>query len=172
MLAMRVDQLEVKEIIDGCFSDLDRRRAFARYRNKGIVVENRELCRAGKSDFSVVNKTTKDTEFVHSLNCNGSYSKKYFYRHRRQCHPAEAAESQKAVHASLLTVKKHPQFIDILGDFQQTPVGNISRQDLTLHAIGMHMWLKDRAKVDKHDEVRKSIMADMRSLAYLFLHFK
>ena len=74
------------------------------------------------------------------------------------------------MHASLLNVKKHPQFIDILGDFQQTPVGNISR--LTLHAIGMHMWLKDRAKVDKHDEVRKSIMADMRSLAYLFLHFK
>ena len=77
MLAMHVDELEVKEILDGCFSDIDRRRAFARLRNKGIVVENRELCLAGKSDFSVINKTTKDTEVVHCRNCNGSYSKKY-----------------------------------------------------------------------------------------------
>ena len=86
--------------------------------------------------------------------------------------PPSEADSQKAVHASLMNVKKHPQFIDILGDFQQTPVGNICRQDVTLHAIGMHLWLKDRAKVDQHDEVRKSVIADMRSLAALFLHFK
>ena len=151
--------------MDGLFSDLDRRRAFARLRNKGIIVQNSELCIAGKSDFSVIKKTAKDTEVVH---CR---SKKYFYRHRRQCHPAEA-DSQKAVHASLMNVKKHPQFIDILGDFQQTPVGNICRRDITLHAIGMHLWLKDRAKVDQHDKVRKSVMADMRSLAALFLHFK
>ena len=134
--------IKVKEIINGRFSDLDRRRAFARLRNKGIIVQNSELCLAGKSDFSVIKKTAKDTEVVHCRNYNGSYSKKYFYRHRRQCHPA----------ASLLNVKKHPQLIDILGDFQQTPVGNICRQDITLHAIGMHLWLKDRAKVDKHDE--------------------
>ena len=75
------------------------------------------------------------------------------------------------MHASLLNVKKHPQFIDILGDFQQTPVGNIC-QDITLLAIGMHLWLNDKAEVDKHDEVRKSAMADMRSLASLFWHFK
>ena len=36
----------------------------------------------------------------------------------------------------------------------------------------MHLCLKDRAKVDKHDEVRKSAMADMRSLASFFWHFK
>ncbi len=36
----------------------------------------------------------------------------------------------------------------------------------------MHQWLKDRAKVDKHDEVNKSVMADMRTLASLFLHFQ
>ena len=59
-----------------------------------------------------------------------------------------------------------------VGDFQQTPVGNICRQDITLHAIGMHLWLKDRAMVDQHDEVRKSVMPDMRSLAALFLHYK
>ena len=157
--------------MDGRFSDLDRRLAFARLRNKGIIVQNSQLCLAGKSDFSVIKKTAKDTEVVHCRNGNGSYSKKYFYRHTRQCHPA-GADSQKAVHASLLNIKKHPQFIDILGDFQQTPVGNICRQDITLHAIGMHLWLKDRAKVDQHDEVRKSVMTDMRSLAALFLHFK
>ena len=36
----------------------------------------------------------------------------------------------------------------------------------------MHLWLKDRAKVDKHDEVCKSVMADMMTLASLFLHFQ
>ena len=36
----------------------------------------------------------------------------------------------------------------------------------------MHLWLKDKAKVDKHDEVCKSVMADMMTLASLFLHFQ
>ena len=137
-------------------------------------MENRELCLEGKSDFCVIKKAAKDTKVVHCRNGNGSYSKKYFYRHRRQCHPAEAAEadSQKAVHASLLNLNRHPQFIDILGDFQQTPIGNLCRQDVTLQAIGMHLWLKDKAKVDKRDEVRKSVMTAMRTLAGLFLYFK
>ena len=51
--------------MDGRFSDLDRRRAFARLRNKGIIVQNSELCLAGKSDFSVIKKTAKDTDVVH-----------------------------------------------------------------------------------------------------------
>ena len=72
-------------------------------RNKGIIVQNRELCIAGKADFNVIKKTAKDTEVVHCHNCNGSYSKKYFYRH-----PSEAAQ-QKAVHASLLNVKNRYQ---------------------------------------------------------------
>ena len=33
------------------------RPVFARLRNKGIMVQNRELCIAGKSDFSVIKKT-------------------------------------------------------------------------------------------------------------------
>ncbi len=35
-----------------------------------------------------------------------------------------------------------------------------------------HLWLKDRAKVDNNDEVCKSVMADMGTLASLFLHFQ
>ena len=117
ILAVHVVEPEVKEIMDGCLSDLDRRRAFARLRNKGIIVQNRELVIAGKLDFSVILKTAK---VVHCRNCNGSYSQNYFYRHRRvrrQCHPTEAP-SQKAVRASPPKVQEHPLFIDILGDFQ------------------------------------------------------
>ena len=67
ILAVHADEPEVKEIMDGCFSDLDRRQAFAR--NKGIIVLNRELCIAGKSN---IRKTAKDTDVIHCCHCNGS----------------------------------------------------------------------------------------------------
>ena len=43
------------------------------------------------------------------------------------------------------------------------------RNDPTIKKIGKMLWNKDRAKVDKTDEVRKTVMASMRNLAQLFI---
>ena len=47
-----------------------------------------------------------------------------------------------------------------------------SRNSETSKRLEKMQWNKDRAKVDKTDEVRKTVMASMRNLAKLFIEFK
>ena len=62
--------------------------------------------------------------------------------------------------------------MNILTSFRNNDVGHICRTDPDIRLIGRKRWQKDRTKVDKTDEVRKSVMADMRNLASLFLEYK
>ena len=55
--------------------------------------------------------------------------------------------------------------------FQQTTIGDVCRTDATICAIGRHLWLKVCTKVDKTYEVRKMVMADMSTLAALYVEF-
>ena len=40
-----------------------------------------------------------------------------------------------------------------------------------LLGVGKHLYLKDRAKVDNTDEVKKTVMSDMRLLATVLIAF-
>jgi len=73
---------------------------------------------------------------------------------------------------ALLGVNEDADVLNILSSFQDIAIGNTCRSDDTILLIGRHLWRKDRTKVDKHDEVRKSVMAEMRNLAALFVEFQ
>ena len=60
-------------------------------------------------------------------------------------------------------------FNDILESFHRDDIGNMCRNDPTIKKIGKMLWNKDRAKVDKTDEVRKTVIGSMRNL---FIEFK
>ena len=60
-------------------------------------------------------------------------------------------------------------FNDILESFHPDDIGNMCRNDPTIKKIGKMLWNKDRAKVDKTDEVRKTVIGSMRNL---FIEFK
>ena len=60
-------------------------------------------------------------------------------------------------------------FNDILESFHRDYIGNMCRNDPTIKKIGKMLWNKDRAKVDKTDEVRKTVIGSMRNL---FIEFK
>ena len=51
-------------------------------------------------------------------------------------------------------------------------LGNICRKDFTIGKIGIMLGNKYKRKVDKTDEVRKTMMAAMRNLANLFIEFE
>lgn len=52
----------------------------------------------------------------------------------------------------------------LLKSFQDTTVGHICCTDQTLKTIVKKALEKERTKVDKHDEVRKTVMADLTNL--------
>ena len=57
----------------------------------------------------------------------------------------------------------------ILDSFRNDDIGQVCREDKTIRRVGRLLWQKDRTKVDKSDEVRKTIMTSMRTLAKLFI---
>ena len=169
------DDIEVQQIIKGGLSTPEKRKAFARLRNEGLYQINKQKCNEETPTFEKikVDSGNAQSETVHCNVCHGSYSKGFFYRHKKQCQ--ESSQNSKpvtAVPASLLPTTEEADFVEILKSFQQNEVGNICRTDSTIRLIGRHLWLKDRTKVDKSDEVRKSVMADMRNLGNLYNQFK
>ena len=63
-------------------------------------------------------------------------------------------------------------FTEILKSFHDDQVGKLCRTDTTIKLIGSKSWEKEKTKVDKFDEVRKSVMGDMRTIATLYFEFK
>jgi hypothetical protein len=168
------EQADVFAILTGSLTDLESRRAFAIIRNKGIVQKNKELSALNDDPvYETIKKGSTSQKMVHCSVCDGPYPKKYFGRHRMTCKKATTSMSNPMpVRISLMERNERADYLDILGRFQDNDVGNICRSDDTIKLVGRHLWQKDCTKVDKHDEVRKSVMADMRNLANLYLHFQ
>lgn len=162
------DSAEVQRILS--LPKSHQRQQFALIRNRGIAERNREAAATKNcSSMEKIKKSAKGSETVHCSKCHGSYSRAYFYRHRKTC-----KKLARPILSSVLPYEKEESegFLNILSSFQATEAGNLCRDDPTIRAVGKHLYLKDRSKVDKTDEVRKSVMGDMRNLAHLNIAFK
>ncbi|ELU10250.1 hypothetical protein CAPTEDRAFT_196229 [Capitella teleta] len=144
-------------------SKVERRRAFAKIRNCGILKKNSKR----DDDYELIHKSQETASVVHCSVCKGSYSSKYFYRHKRSC-----TRVAIALKAALVATNEGEAFVKILNRFQDNEVGKMCREDEAIKLLGRHLLQKDRAKVDKTDEVAKSVMSDMRIIARLYGHLK
>jgi hypothetical protein len=154
---------EVSSIANSNMSKVERRRAFAKIRNCGILKKNSKR----DDDYELIHKSQETASVVHCSVCKGSYSSKYFYRHKRSC-----TRVAIALKAALVATNEGEAFVKILNRFQDNEVGKMCREDEAIKLLGRHLLQKDRAKVDKTDEVAKSVMSDMRIIARLYGHLK
>lgn len=160
---MRTMHAKEQSVKDAISSD-NRRKAFALLRNKGILQTNQKC-----PEKMEVIKTGKDSSKLATCKtCLGSYCSTYFHRHIKSC--AKTAKAVPTVALSLST--KVEGFGEILASFQHNIIGDICRSDETLRYIGERLYLKDKSRVDKQMEVKKSVMADMRCLARIFHNAK
>ena len=70
-------------------SDIDKRRAFAKLRNQGIIQKNKDLFKDGKP-FEQIKKNDGTSSTVHCEGCGGAYNM-FFYRHKKLCKQAESS---------------------------------------------------------------------------------
>ena len=172
MSAVHANEAEVKEILN--LSDkLAKRSAFAYLRNKGILKRNKEM--KDRSELVRVKMSAfpnPKTDTVHCKICGGSSDRLYFYRHKKT-HSTHSREldHRVAVHSELLS-NTNDSFMKILNGFQDNNIGHHCRNDETIKLIGRNLWLKERGKIDKEFQVRKSVMAYMRGLSELFIEFQ
>lgn len=144
----------------------DSRRAFAVLRNEGILKFNKN--QEDTKLFQVIKKTCGGNrdKVVHCKTCNGAYSSKYFHRHMKKCKQVD-----KPVVATSLVVED-AGFAKILGCLQNSDVREMCHKDKTLRYIGEHLFQKDKAKVDKKSETKRSVMTDIRTLAKVYQEFR
>ena len=151
------DKPEVAAVIDAPDSK-EANREFSKIRKEGTYMYNKEKCH-DQQDIR--------EQRVHCKICKGSYSRVYFYRHKRKCQDENQPSTlSTAISVSLLA--EDPVFSEILQSFHADEAGNLCRQDATIKLIGKHIFAKDKTKVEKTQEVRKNVMACMRNLANLY----
>jgi len=152
----------------------DRRKFFANMRKTDILHYNRKQMKCQKPAYARERHRTTDGALVMCGECSGFYAKKYFRRHRKKCN-ADQCTVPRALPVQLMKVDAAVDAeykTEILARFSNDSAGDLCRSDSSLILYGSRVYQSIVAKRDKATEVRRSVMADMRRIALLFLEFK
>ena len=152
----------------------DRRKFFANLRKTGILSYNKKQMQCHKPSYARERHRTTNGDLVMCGECSGFYGKKYFRRHRKKC-SADRCNVPRAVPLQLMKLDAALDTEyrnEILARFSTDSAGNLCRSDPSLIRYGSRVYQSIAAKRDKATEVRRSVMADMRRIALLFLEFQ
>ena len=169
-LKRHVTKLHKKEIEEIQKKGKDGTDVFLKVRNLGILKHNKEVAAENRHDYVAIRRCSDD--IVHCQGCGGSYAKAYFYRHRAHCASRKPGTAAVSVSAKLVHLDEDESYKMILDSFRNDDIGQVCREDQTIRQVGRLLWQKDRTKVDKSDEVRKTVMTSMRTLAKLFVEMR
>jgi len=155
----------------------EQRRVFKEQKRAGIMKYNLSVMglRDGKMQRErAPGMKKKKDDVVVCDNCQGVFSPGWFASHSKIC-IGDACVEPHAVPAevfySSLDVPQDFK-MEILSHFHQDNVGKLCQSDEIITMIGSKLYTKVKRRQDKKLEVRKSVMASMRKLASLFMHFK
>jgi hypothetical protein len=159
----------------------DKTKAFGDFRKQAIASINKERLKepSGKVVLLCERKSqsvTSNNDLVQCSICNGCYSRKYFFLHRKSCQK-QSADNPPIVACSIPltsgsasgTTEFHQ---DVLPRFCDDEIGRLCKSDATVIAIGEQWYSKVYRKESKQSDVRKSTMQNMRRLSSLFLQFQ
>ena len=137
-------------------------------RNEGILAENRVQSQRDNPQY----QTTKSCSgrVCKCPVCNAFVSRTNFYRHRQVC-DADAAIVSKPVDINFQGQNSNFKAV-VLDGMRTDDVGKVCQSEKYLITIGERLWQKERSKVDKTQETKKSVRATMRLLARLYLECK
>jgi len=156
----------------------EQRILFRQCRRTGMMKYN--MHKMGSKDGALlrerVPKSGQHKDGVVCDKCRGIFSRTWFYGHKKLCVGGNyTCIEPKPVPASVYysSDKLSEDFkLQILSKFNQDQVGRICQTDSMVTMIGSKLYTKVKARVDKKTEVRRSVMADMRRLSTLYVHFK
>lgn len=96
----------------------------------------------------------------------------FFARHKKIC-LSEACDATVSIPLSLLTkLDGADDFLcEVLCKLREDDIGKICKTDPLIIMVGKRLYMKNKLKADKKNEVRKSVMSSMRRLAALYLAF-
>ena len=106
-------------------------------------------------------------DVVHCSVCYGSYSRNSFHKHKKNCQ-----KSSVQLKPQVLNDSDQRYAVLVLNKFHRNEIGNTCRTDDSIRNFGRILFQKEKTKVDKVDEVVKSVAGDMRLISRLFCGLK
>ena len=104
--------------------------------------------------------------------CKRFLSNNAFYKHKKVC-KGTMPEAIKPMLMGSEDIHKDKDFVVlILNRFRDGEAGTLCREDSLIQQVGYRHFCLRRSETSKIDEIRKSVMAEMRQLARLFLNFQ
>lgn len=144
-------------------------------RREGIYEYNLQLIGDGLDPEMRERKPVLEDQLRVCSDCKGFYSNKYFFKHKCVIHEDSAPQALKPRLLQNVmndNMDNDKGFLDILNRFREGEVGDFCRTNKTIKLIGYKHFNLRRHEEGKQDEVRKTIMAEMRELSKLFFCFR
>jgi len=157
-----------------------RNAAFNQLKRDGILKRNKEQMGLEQPvlDRERICKGQESQDVVFCGKCSGAFSRKSFYKHKKNCRTRESSLQPMAIPTSFIAV---PRFVSedfkvqILSRFIRDRVGVLCQTDETLVTVGLKSYFKLRAKLRAKKDmnlVRRNVMCEMRRLGSLFVLFE
>ncbi|XP_011661625.2 uncharacterized protein LOC105437092 [Strongylocentrotus purpuratus] len=150
---------------------------FANIKKEGTFVVNKRRVKENEASFERERgpSSLSPDDIVICGTCSGAYASSYIRKHKRLC--MRKSDASKPAGKIPITLLKIPDpdsdfAYEILGKFRKDKVGRICQEDPVLLEIGKRLWSKQKKKVDKKVQVKRSVMTDMRRLASLYVIFE
>jgi len=145
-------------------------------RVEGIHKYNLTIMTQSNPDYSSLMRERKpkyEDSVVKCANCDKYISNRAFYKHKIVCGIAAGALKPVCQVQVQQNMHKDEAFKkNILCKFRDTPQGNLCRQNDIIKQVGFRHFCLRRTEESKMEEIRKSVMSEMRELARLFLAFQ
>lgn len=156
-------------------------RYFHGLRKKGIYKYNMDQIKSGGTDKDLLRQRKQgDGKLKICQNCQGFYSREYFFEHAKRCTAASITETADVPSIPIPTLTSthvscsDSDFGEILESFRldNDGIGNLCKTDTMILEAGKHLYSKYRSKTDKVTEGKKKVRSEMRRLATLYMSMK
>lgn len=136
-----------------------RNAAFNQLKRDGIMQHNKQQMGLEQPQLER-ERLGKEGPVVFCGKCSGVFSRKCFYKHKKNCRSRDELLQPTAIPSSFIAVSCHvaENFkVDILSRFIGDRVGILCQTDETLVNVGQKLYFKVKAKRDKKTEVRRTV---------------
>ena len=151
----------------------EQRMALTNLKKHGIYEYNKHQIQIKATTYQGERTKVDGTKIILCSACHGFYSKSFISRHKKQCSAESGTAAVSLPVKTLVPIPVTDEFKDcVLTKFRDDEAGNICSSDFAIIRFGNKQYETSKGRPDKQMEVRKTVMAEMRQLATLFLEFQ
>ena len=150
--------------------------AFEKFRKEGIFKYNMEQSKEKEPNYQQERRSNKDNSTkVACSNCKGFYQSGTFFRHKNNCNkyfeaPAMALTNEDVSVLDSVSISQEFKK-NVLSSFWKDDVSRVIKNDEFILVIGNRLFQKTKKRIGKEVSTIKTVLAELRRIARLYIIF-